>query len=71
MAAGFTRMAWVQVRGTRQLWRVESVGTAADGTELVTCRPSDPYHGGPPRTFRADELEVVPDPTGSTRRRRR
>ncbi len=62
MAAGFTRMAWVQVRGTRELWRVESVETAADGTELITCRPADVYHGGAARTFPADELEAVPDP---------
>ncbi len=71
MAAGFTRMDWVRVRGADALWRVESIETAADGTELVTCRPADVYHGGAARTFAADELEAVPDPYGQRRRRRR
>ncbi len=52
------------------MWRVDAVSNAGDGTELVTCRPDDPYHGGAARTFRADELEAVPDPYQQRRRRR-
>jgi hypothetical protein len=43
---GFNVMDWVRVRGDRELWRVESVETAPHDTQLVTCRPADPYHGG-------------------------
>jgi hypothetical protein len=46
---GFNVLDWVRLKGKPELWRVQAVGTAPDGTEPATCRsaasscPSVPF----------------------------
>jgi hypothetical protein len=71
--ATFEKLQHVKRKTDTVHMRVQGSTTGPDGVEMVTCSWLDMWQHDQSGTFRADELESIPDPSrlGDLRRRRR